>query len=373
MAFKKYYCPQCGSETQIDDNRDFSFCIECGYKIVVNKKESGFRDESLKNVSHSADVQTKENESKDAELDNKLKEVQFYYDLSNEKEEYLYINDEPVYYIKGQDLLFELSQQYSRDFRIWWKMSLPVDFIAVLGGKGFLESAEINNMYFQKALDFAPIEEKRNIVGLQDSYNEKKRQLIGLRNIREEEENKKKRELELEKQRAEEEERRKQMEEAQRAREEELFKAQRDKEIDEDISKQLRGVLATGKYGAVDGKYFQYEVAGNSVFIVLKCIDGVLNILSYYQSKGDTTTRHSDKIPVLIDNNGVLLKNTPQKSQVVIRMNGTFQPLVISYLKYKKNVVINGMELKDNPALVKQLIEIKKPAITLVTTQRFLR
>lgn len=39
MALRKAFCPNCGQPTQIDDSKEFCFCLSCGNKIVVPKKE----------------------------------------------------------------------------------------------------------------------------------------------------------------------------------------------------------------------------------------------------------------------------------------------------------------------------------------------
>ena len=37
MGYKKLYCPSCGANIEIDDNREFGFCSYCGAKIVQDK------------------------------------------------------------------------------------------------------------------------------------------------------------------------------------------------------------------------------------------------------------------------------------------------------------------------------------------------
>ena len=61
------------------------------------------------------DQSKKDNDlKKSGTFEDRMREVAFYYKLSYEKKEYEDINGEPAYYLKGQDLLVDLSQQYRK-------------------------------------------------------------------------------------------------------------------------------------------------------------------------------------------------------------------------------------------------------------------
>jgi len=106
--------------------------------------------------------------------EDKLKEAEFYYKLSIEKKEYASNSGEPTYYLKGQDLLVDLSQQYSLDYRVWWELCKPMDFAVVMAGEKSNNPATINNSYFDKALDLAPLEKKKDLIKQHDTYSDAK-------------------------------------------------------------------------------------------------------------------------------------------------------------------------------------------------------
>ncbi len=37
MGFKKLFCPSCGASIELDENREFGFCVYCGTKIAQDK------------------------------------------------------------------------------------------------------------------------------------------------------------------------------------------------------------------------------------------------------------------------------------------------------------------------------------------------
>lgn len=249
MALRKAFCPDCGQPTQIDDTKEFCFCLSCGNKIQVMKKQAeteNAEETEMPEVKHKQreqeHLQTETDGKKgqmeqktiqgDKEqivsetvkaLEEKLKEVSFYYDLSKEKKEYadLSADARPVYYLKGQDLLLDLSGQFPDDYRIWWELCKPLDFSAVMSGETSENPHGFNESHFDKALGFAPLEKKRELVDQQEKY-------LQLKRAAEEKIQKEKQAREAEK-RAKEEERRK-AEEERRRKEREAEEERRRKE-----------------------------------------------------------------------------------------------------------------------------------------------
>lgn len=149
MAFRKILCPNCGKETKINDEKEINFCLECGAKIAP------------------------QGQTPDT-ISQKLEEVAFYYQVSQEKNEYMDCNTEPVYYLKAQDLLVDLSEQYSDDYRIWWELSKPIDYgCQVFDADACLQYA-INEEYFGKALDCAELSTKKELIAKHDEYVSRK-------------------------------------------------------------------------------------------------------------------------------------------------------------------------------------------------------
>ena len=175
MRLKEIFCPFCGNRTKVDEDKAFCFCLECGSKI----------ENIVKNSLNNKDTFELEQKKIDNNkyLDGKLKEVDFYMDLSKEKKEYLQLNYEPTYYIKAQDILLELSEQFPNEYKIWWELCKPLDFdFPSLSGdeEGRLS---INEVYFNKALDFAKLENKRDLIIAHDNYIEEKRKFVSKRTL----------------------------------------------------------------------------------------------------------------------------------------------------------------------------------------------
>ena len=182
MRLKEIFCPFCGNRTKVDEDKAFCFCLECGSKI----------ENIVKNSLNNKDTFELEQKKIDNNkyLDGKLKEVDFYMDLSKEKKEYLQLNYEPTYYIKAQDILLELSEQFPNEYKIWWELCKPLDFdFPSLSGdeEGRLS---INEVYFNKALDFAKLENKRDLIIAHDNYIEEKRKFVSKRTLEKEEKEK---------------------------------------------------------------------------------------------------------------------------------------------------------------------------------------
>lgn len=123
MAMKNIFCPNCGHETTINDEKPFSFCTECGNKIVLQSETPKIHTEDLSQPA-----------PQNNEIDKKLEEAAFYYKLSLDKKEYENVEENPTYYLKAQDLLIDLSEEYPDDYRIWWELCKPIDFMCSQSG-----------------------------------------------------------------------------------------------------------------------------------------------------------------------------------------------------------------------------------------------
>lgn len=173
MARKKIYCPNCGHQTIIDEEKEQCFCLECGYKIALLKEYS---DHSESNETNSTKDEKPEVIQEDV-INRKLEEVEFYYNLSREKGELYKQNENPVFYLKAQDLLVDLSQNYVNDYRIWWELCKPIDFLNEDESVSDTLKYQINEHYFGKALDLATIETKKKLIKEQDAYEMKKKRI----------------------------------------------------------------------------------------------------------------------------------------------------------------------------------------------------
>ena len=167
-------CPNCGFQFPLDKSRDFCFCLKCGTKIEVPKYEEIQPEVQKVKPTEQPEVKNKtpKNEPK-SKVNSVLEEVEFYYDTSFNKKEYADTENQPTYYLKAQDLLIDLSTEFETDWRIWWEVSKPIDYKCT----EFTEECRpytVNDMYFQRAVDYAPIEQKKELIKLGDEYKERK-------------------------------------------------------------------------------------------------------------------------------------------------------------------------------------------------------
>ncbi len=155
MPFKKIFCPNCGRETQVNDEKAFCFCLNCGKKITLKvESQTNSTEASMKEDKKSGSIEK-------SEINKKLEEVDFYYKLSQEKKESSDYNHQPTYYLKAQDILVDLSEQCPSDYRIWWELCKPIDFYDPLSATDLYDQYFINQDYFYKALDSADLSEKK--------------------------------------------------------------------------------------------------------------------------------------------------------------------------------------------------------------------
>ena len=167
-------CPNCGFQFSLDKSRDFFFCLICGTKIEVPKYEE--IQPEVQKVKPTEQPEAKNKTPKNepnSKVNSVLEEVEFYYDTSFNKKEYADTENQPTYYLKAQDLLIDLSTEFETDWRIWWEVSKPIDYKCT----EFTEECRpytVNDMYFQRAVDYAPIEQKKELIKLGDEYKERK-------------------------------------------------------------------------------------------------------------------------------------------------------------------------------------------------------
>lgn len=348
MALVKKYCPSCGNETQINDEKPFSFCLHCGEKIVYQ----GAANNTVDEINKEAKVN----------IEDKLLEVKFYYETSYKKEEYKKQDEEPVYYLKAQDLLLDMSKQFQSDYRIWWEMSKPVDFCAPSSGTDVRNQYSINEDYFSKALDFANLEQKRVIIEAYDIYTQQKKKVWDEIQA----------EL-LEKERIETE--RIQREEAEKALiEEKLLQEQlKQEEIkkEEEMKKSLERVsvlmqsLANGEYELINNSYFELPVVdGNPMIGVFKAVGKCVYLNAYrIDEKKGNAVYLEQSIAIKFDTQGRGMKY----DNTAVKIRGLVPPdnaLTLSYIGEK--IIVTGKELYSDPEYVKAMMgTAKKPIISL--------
>ena len=221
MAMRKIFCPSCGQETLVNDEKPFSFCTGCGNKIVLRDQPKAVEE-----------APSDENAQADSVVDKKLEEAAFYYNLSYTKKEYENTKEDPIYYLKAQDLLIDLSEQYPDDYRIWWELCKPVDYMCASTGADIQNQYHINEDFFDKALDKADLPNKRKLIEEHDKYLSDKKNAAELAN---------KRRIDLQKaqemQRMEEERQRKEEENRLRAEEAERLRAEEEKRRKEETER----------------------------------------------------------------------------------------------------------------------------------------
>lgn len=404
MPFRKVFCPECGQQTQVNDSKPFSFCQECGSKIVLQQQKTIPAQQTVQPV-QKEDATISANPNDD--IEKRLEEVAFYYQLSQEKNEAAHLNEEPVYYLKAQDILNMLSSQYPQEYRVWWELCKPVDYATPETTVDIENRHSINEAYFEKALDAADIATKRVLINSHDRYiMRKKRRLEEYARKKQEEEAAERAEEErrrqealaaAEKQRLEEQEeakrreqealaaaekqRLKEQEEAKR-REQEALRQQEQEAAEEEKQRQQQQAqqdkmvadsaplwveLADKNYANIDGKHFILPQANNqSVIGIFRNVSNMLYLLAYRidHAKGNLVYQEQN-MTVKFDNNGHVLKydNTPVKVQLpnavaVLRVmsngNGGFSVCNTSLVKdaaYIKNI----MQIAKKPLLAKKM------------------
>ena len=344
MALRKIFCPECGQETQIDENKEVCFCLQCGNKIVIGEKAETERlDEPVDDI-HMG--------NKD-EIAEKLDEVAFYYQLSCEKKEEFCYQEEPVYYIKAQDILVDLSEIYPGDYRIWWELCKPIDFLNPASGSDIYDKYHINSDFFGKALDRAPLSVKKSLIKEHDDYVQKKNKLKEERLKRRREEEKQKEQENIERKQKIEEELREREQEEKRNKEEKLQQSIAQ-------STELWEMLRNRDYSLIDNSYFEMNLEDGQKFVfIFKAVSRVLYLTAFRidSAKGNTIYREQSVV-LCFDESGHGLK-----------INGL--PIAIKYLMPPNNILhvvgsgegeicVNGMELKKDSEYIAGIMKCAK-------------
>ncbi len=378
MPFRKVFCPECGQQTQINDSKPFSFCQECGSKIMLQPQKTVPVQQTVQPVQKDgAPISAVPND----DLEKKLEEVAFYYQLSKEKNETARLNEEPIYYLKAQDILSALSSQYPQDYRVWWELCKPVDYATPETTVDADNRHSINEAYFEKALDAADIAIKRELINAHDQYlTQKKQRLEEYARIKQEEKaakqeaEERRRQEELataEKRRLEEQEEAKRREqEALHQQEREAAKAQEQRQQQQALqdkmvadSAPLWEHLASKNYADIDGGYFILSQPNNqSIIGIFHNVSNMLYLLAYRMdhAKGNLVYQEQN-MTVKFDSNGFVLKydNTPVKVQL---------PNAVAVLRVMSNgnggfSVCNAALTKD-AAYIKNIMQVaKKPLL----------
>lgn len=360
MPLRKIFCPECGQETQLNDEKPFCFCLQCGKKIVLHSEKEN-------------PVARADSGNKTEEIEKKLQEVDFYYKLSLDKGEDANYDEEPTYYLKAQDILVDLSQLYPEDYRIWWELCKPIDFNNASSATDIYERYCINEDYFGKALDKADLNEKKRLIKEHDRYISEKKMIKEKAEERRREEEKCREEekhREEEKRRAEELERQKieqqHQEEIQRkkiAEQQEQLRIQKEKmkQIAE-LSAPLWQALMNKDYQAIDNSFFNISTENNQIVIgIFKNVSNVMYLMAFHMDGNKSNNVYRDQtIAIKFDNNGHGLKfddkpvrikgMMPQQSDLFISDNGM------------GGLTVNDLELHQNTEYVTSIIKnAKKP------------
>ena len=357
MPFRKVFCPECGQQTQINDSKPFSFCQECGSKIVLQPQKTVPVQQNMQAApKDDAPTSTVPND----DLEKKLEEVAFYYQLSKEKNEAARLNDEPIYYLKAQDVLSELSSQYPQDYRVWWELCKPVDYATPETTVDTDNRYSINEAYFEKALDAADIATKRELINAHDQY-------IAQKKLRLEEYARIKQEEDAAALAAE--ERRRQ--EALRQQEQEAAKAQEQRQQQQALQDKMMAdsallwvELASKNYADIDGRYFILQQSNNqSVIGIFRNVSNMLYLLAYRvdHTKGNLIYQEQN-MTVKFDSNGVVQKydNTPVK---ILLPNGMAILRIMSNGNGGVNVC--NAPLTKDATYIKNIMQVaKKPLLS---------
>lgn len=335
MAQEKIPCNVCGYESEIDTNRAFFFCPECGNKMLLTKPTA-----QTSMAQTTGDVVAK-----------KLEEVEFYYKHSVDKKEYERTDSDPVYYLKAQDLLIDLSKQFPEDYRVWWELCKPVDFLPVLSGLGSQNQYSINESYFSKALDNAALSKKQELIEQHDAYTESKEKIRML----------------AEKQALEEEQRRRQAEEEERLalvkKQEEEKQKQEDaqkaiiaeREMAFQMSGELWNRLHNRDYSDIDNTYFCFPTGNNQTIVaVFKKVSNIL-YLNAFRMDGNKANAVSQEqcIAICFDENGYGFKF----DKFPVKIQGT-TPLRVFGTREK--LYVNSMPLSKDAEYIKRLSAISR-------------
>ena len=376
MALRGAFCPNCGQSTQIDDTKEFCFCLSCGNKIQVPRRTQPVMATNTSVTDHEPRQRAQEaiaTESIPQAItasaqapEDKMQEVEFYYKLSAEKQEYAKNDSEPIYYIKGQDLLVDLSQQFPGDYRVWWELCKPMDFAVVLAGGSSPNPGGINGTYFDKALDTAPLEKKLELVKQHDSYVSAKDAVLEKAQAEQRAKEAEARAAEEERLRAEEEKRRK---EAERQEQERIAAEEKVRSFEQAklrMSTDIWASLANKDYETIDNSYFQFKSnEGVNVISTLKVVANVLYLSAYHIDPAKGNQAYLDQsLAIHFGTEGVALKfdNKP----VVVRGWDISNNVLNITANPDGGCMANGIPLLQDTTYVNNISKAaKKPLIAL--------
>lgn len=387
MALREAFCPNCGQPTQIDDRKEFCFCLSCGNKIQVPQRAHPAFDTNTSVAEHEprqraqravvSDTTPFDSASSVHAPEGKMKEVEFYYKLSAEKQEYAKYDSEPTYYIKGQDLLVDLSQQYPDDYCVWWEMCKPMDFAVVLAGGSSPNPSGINSTYFDKALGMAPLDKKMELVKQHDSYVSAKNAVLekaqaeqrakkAEERAKEEERLRQERAAEEERLKAEEEKRKA---EAERQEQERLAAEEQARSFEQaklQMSSEIWISLANKGYSCIDNSYFQFKSPeGMNIIATIKVVANVLYLSAYHIDPSKGNQAYLDQsLAIHFGAEGVALKfdNKP----VVVRGWNLSNNVLNVTANPNGGCMVNNIPMTQDMAYVNNITKAaKKPLIAL--------
>lgn len=325
---KEIFCTNCGEKVRIDEDREFCFCTNCGFKIVnrIKKNEK---------------VDVIKTDTTTLNLEDKLEEAEFYYSMSRQKGEAKDKEKNPMYYLKGQDLLLELSKQFPEDYRIWWELSKPLDFGMVEEVNDKENDFVFNEVYFNKAIDCAKISMKKEIIEQRELYDNVKNKLVA-----EYAERKKQIECEQEKREKLEQEEQERVQ-AEREREEEEQEKLLAYRIEME-NQQTWDELFEGKYDSINSTIFKIRESSEEKCIgTLKVISNVLYLNTFIENKIKNCVYYGQNFMVKFNAKGELVH---YDNKVIRKKDDSYGQsiLQISSLGNGK-LAINGNELtKDS-------------------------
>lgn len=309
MSTRKIFCPNCGEQILLDINRAFFFCPECGEKIVLMQPQSKTQ------IEQDRDSQTS------SVIEQRLKEVAFFYQTSAEKEEAQRPDEDPTYYLKAQDLLLDLSEEYPGEYKIWWELCKPLDFCCASTTADADNRLSINEHYFNKALDCAELDVKKQLIEEHDRYVTEKKAAVD--------------ELILG-----------------RKREEQRQKQQ--------IEKKRRTALG---YTSIDGSFFKIpQSTGQPTIGIFRYAANMFYLISirldnYHK---DTPIREQT-IPIQFNSNGQVVKydNTP----VTLVGVSTISNTLIVTVNENGDYLLNGAPLRKDLSYVNNIMRAAKKEV----------
>lgn len=360
---KNIFCPNCGAGTEVDTEKPFFFCPQCGNKVALSvspqpKPVSPMFESAAPEIKEKA---PEENVLSDI-INEKLEEVEFYYKTSYDKKEYENTDDEPVYYLKAQDLLVDLSDEYPTDYRIWWELCKPVDFMSVLQNTGGCGQYNINDDYFNKALSNANMESKKRIIAEKDKYEANKAPIIEAEQQRLQEEARQREEAKRQEE-ARQQEEAKQQEEARRQEE---AKRQEEKELALKISRSLWEALKSQDYSRLDNKYFILPISNNQTIVALfKVMANVLYLNAYRIDGSKNAVYKEESMAIQFDESGYGISFS--KKPIKIRELMPPDNILRVTLNAHEEIFVNDIQLKSDSEYISNIIKTaKKPLFSTV-------